>query len=121
MKAPANSRRTRVGLAASNADRVITLSDDWIPLLGHHTQIAALQLEMNLLARARFEMNALESAKSDKGSTLHCREFEIDLCTTSSPARLPVFVTVTLTFTGCPRPNLIKFSFLRHDRRTPRT
>jgi len=30
-------------------------------MLGHHTQISVLQLEMHPLARARFEMDTLES------------------------------------------------------------
>src|SRR5690349_9471574 len=79
MEVPANSWRSRIGLASSNADRVIALSDNWISILGHHTQIAVLQLEMNLLARARFEMNPLESAESNERSTFHGRELQIDL------------------------------------------
>jgi hypothetical protein len=48
-------------LASTYADRVITLSNDWVSMLGHHTQISVLQLEMHPLARARFEMDTLES------------------------------------------------------------
>src|SRR5438045_671343 len=79
MEMPANCRRSHIRLASSDADGVITFTDDWISLLGHHTQIAVLQLEVNLLARARFEVNALKSAESDEGSAFRCRELQIKL------------------------------------------
>ena len=66
-------------LASTDADGVITLRDDRIAILGHHAQIAVLQVEVNLLARARFQMNALESAESDLRRTLDGRELEIEL------------------------------------------
>jgi hypothetical protein len=34
--------RSRVWLAATDADGVIAVCDDWIPILGHHAQIAVL-------------------------------------------------------------------------------
>jgi len=71
--------RSGVRLASTDADRVITLSDDWISILGHHAQIAVLQLEMNSLARTGFEMNAPKSAESDLRSAFHIRKFEIEL------------------------------------------
>ena len=71
--------RSCIRLASADADRVIALRDDRISILRHHAQIAVLQLEVNLLARARFEMNALKSAQSDVRRTLHRRELEIDL------------------------------------------
>jgi hypothetical protein len=61
--------RPCVRLASADADDILTLSDDWISIRGHHAQIAVLQIEMNLLARARFQMNALESTESDERRT----------------------------------------------------
>ena len=58
---------------------VVARGDDRITILGDHSQVAVLQLEMNLLARARFEMNTLEAAQSDAGRALDVRELEIDL------------------------------------------
>lgn len=65
VKAASNDRRSRVRLAAPDAEGVLTASDDGLTRLGDHAQIAILQFEGNLLALARFEMNPLESAKSD--------------------------------------------------------
>ena len=79
MELSGNYWRSCVRLASADADRVIALSDDRISILGHHAQIAVLQFEVNLLARAGFEMNALKSAESDAGRTLHGRELEIEL------------------------------------------
>ena len=75
----ADRRRSGVGLAATDADGVLTTGNDGIPIFGDHDQIAILEVEVNLLARARLQMNFLESAESDLRRTLHCRELEIDL------------------------------------------
>src|ERR1039458_9809823 len=79
MESSGNYWRSGVRLASTDADRVITLSNDGISILSHHAQIAVLKLEVNLLARTRFEMNPLKSAKSDLRGALHIRELEIDL------------------------------------------
>src|SRR5437764_4550716 len=79
MELPGHYRCSCIRLATADADRIVTLRDDWISILGHHAQIAILQIEMDLLARARFQMNALELAESDQGRTLHGRKLEIDL------------------------------------------
>ncbi len=79
LEASTDNWRSGIRLASADADCVISRSDDRITILGHHTQITILQLEVNLLARTRFQMNALESAESDLGSTLDLRELEIDL------------------------------------------
>src|SRR5690349_190152 len=75
----ADAWRSGVRLASSDADGVIPFRDHRIPFLGHHTQIARLQLEVHLLACARIEMNPFEAAKRDKRSTFDRREFEIEL------------------------------------------
>jgi hypothetical protein len=67
------------GLAATDTDRVIPLRDDWIAVLGHHTQITRLQLEMDMLACTSFEMDALEPTQSDARGLLKVGEFEIKL------------------------------------------
>ena len=56
--------RSGVGLATADADRVIPLRDDRIAILRHHAQIARLQIEVNFLACAGIEMNALKSTQS---------------------------------------------------------
>jgi hypothetical protein len=55
-------RRTCVRLPSADADGVIPLSDDWMPILSHDSQVARLQIEMDFLARARLKMDALKSA-----------------------------------------------------------
>ncbi len=62
---------TGIGLSSANADRVIPLRDDWIAILGHHTQIARLQLEMDMLACTSFEMDALKPTQSDARRSLN--------------------------------------------------
>jgi hypothetical protein len=57
-----DGRCSRVGLASADADGVIPLSDDWMPILSHDSQVARLQIEMDFLARARLKMDALKSA-----------------------------------------------------------
>ena len=61
----ADRRCSGVWLAATNADRVVTSGNDRVAILSDHDQIAVLQVEVDLLARARFQMNFLESAESD--------------------------------------------------------
>ena len=72
MEVSSRTRRSGIGLASTDADRVVPLRDDWIAILSHHAQIARLQLEMNLLACAWIEMNAFKSAQSDARRTLDC-------------------------------------------------
>ncbi len=56
---------SRIRLASSDADGVIPGGNDGTAKLRDHAQIAVLKLEVNLLACARFEMDALKSTKSD--------------------------------------------------------
>jgi hypothetical protein len=49
-----------VRLTATNGQRVLSLRNDDVPHIGHHAQVAALQMEFNLLTRTRSEMNTLE-------------------------------------------------------------
>ena len=79
LEVAADTWRSGIRLSAANAHCVITCSDDRITILGHHTQIAALQLKVNLLVRARLQVNALKSAKSNLRRTLYGRKLEIDL------------------------------------------
>ena len=46
MKFSSNNGRASVWLASANADGVITLSDDWISILGYHAKIAVLQVQI---------------------------------------------------------------------------
>jgi hypothetical protein len=71
---PANAWRSRIGLAAADADGVFPCGNQRIACLGDHAQIAVLQLEVNFLACARFEMNALEATEGDFGRALDDRE-----------------------------------------------
>src|SRR6185437_10551175 len=66
-------------LPATDADGVVSRSDNRIALLSHHTQVSRLQLEMHFLARTRIEMNSFKSSKSNERSTLHFGELEIQL------------------------------------------
>ena len=50
-----------------------------IAIFSDHDQIAVLQVEVDLLARARFQMDFLESAESDLRRTLDCGELDVDL------------------------------------------
>src|SRR5665213_2211053 len=75
----ADRGRARIRLATADADRIIAAGNDRTAVLGHYPQIAILQVEVNLLARARLQMNPLESPESDLRCTLHSRELEIDL------------------------------------------
>src|SRR3569833_306371 len=54
-----------VGLASPDADRVIPLRDDRIAFLGHHLEIARLQLKMALLACPGFKVDAIESTEGN--------------------------------------------------------
>ncbi len=75
----AHAWRLSIGLAASDADCVIARSDHRSTILGHNSQIAIFQLKVDLLARARFEMNALKPAQSNLRCALDRRKLEIDL------------------------------------------
>ena len=55
-------------LAAADRDGIIAFSDDRLAGFGDHAQVARLQIELHLLRRARFEMNALESAQRRCGA-----------------------------------------------------
>lgn len=68
MEVATYARYSGIGLPTTDAECVIPLSDDRIAILGHHAQIARLQIEVNLLRSAGLEMNALKSAKSTRGA-----------------------------------------------------
>ena len=74
-----NTGRSGIWLTTADADAVVSAGDDGMAVLGHHAQAAVLQLEVNLLACARIEMNALESAESDLGRTRDQWELQIKL------------------------------------------
>ena len=61
MEIPGDAWCSGIGLSSADADRVITLRDDRIAVLGDHTKVVVFQFEMDTLAAARFEMNALKS------------------------------------------------------------
>ena len=79
MEMTADAWRSGIGLASADADRVVPLRDDRIAVLRHHAQITRLQIEMNLLACAGVEMNALKSTQSDARRSFDLRELEIEL------------------------------------------
>lgn len=62
MELPGYAGSACIGLAASEGERVIPLSEDGISVLGDHAQVATLQLKVNLLAGAGFKVNTLETA-----------------------------------------------------------
>ena len=68
-----------IWLAATDADGVVTSGNDRVAIFSDHDQIAVLQVEVDLLARAWLQMNSLESAQSDLRRTLDIGELEIDL------------------------------------------
>ncbi len=70
MEMPGHDWRSRVRLASADADRVIPLSDDRISILVTMPRSRGFKIEMNFLARASFEMNALKSAESNERCTL---------------------------------------------------
>ncbi len=59
VKVASRNGRCCVWLTSADADGVIALSNDGIAIFRHHLKIARLQIEMDLLARARIEMDAL--------------------------------------------------------------
>ncbi len=65
MKVPADTWRSGIRLATTDADGVFPSGDDRVAILGDHAQIPVLQLEVNPLARAWLQMNALEPPQSD--------------------------------------------------------
>src|SRR5580658_5336675 len=73
------NRRCCLGLTSADADGVITLRNDRIAIFRDHAQIARLQVEMDLLARAQFEMDASKAAQSNARSSLDLGELEIEL------------------------------------------
>ena len=50
-----------------------------VTIFSDHDQIAVLQVEVDLLARARLQMDFLESAESDLRCTLDCGELDAEL------------------------------------------
>src|SRR6185437_11263195 len=74
-----HTRRSRIRLAATYADCIVSRSNDRIAILSHHSQVPLLQFETNLLAGARLKMNSRKSAKGDKGRALNRRELEVQL------------------------------------------
>ena len=79
MEMPGGAWRSSIGLAAADADGVVPLSDDRIAIFRYHPQIARLELEMEQLTRAGFEMDALKSSQSDAWGSLDFRKIEIKL------------------------------------------
>ena len=71
--------RSSIRLAATDADGVVTSGNDRVAIFSDHDQIAVLQVEVDLLARARLQMDFLESAESDLRRTLDCGELDVDL------------------------------------------
>src|SRR5271168_4953004 len=71
--------RSSVGLAPTDADRVIPLRDDRIAVFRDHAQITWLQVEMDLLACTSFEMDTLEITQSNARGSLGLRKLEIEL------------------------------------------
>jgi hypothetical protein len=76
---PGDSRRSGIRLASPNADGVVTSGNDGVAIFSDHDQIAVLQVEVDFLARARLQMDLLESAESDLRRTLDRRELDVDL------------------------------------------
>ena len=74
-----DGRRSGIRLAATDADGVVTSGNDRVAIFGDHDQIAVLQVEVDLLARARLQMDFLESAESDLRRTLDRGELDVDL------------------------------------------
>src|SRR5579863_2391069 len=62
VKVTGRNGRCCVGLTTADADAVIALRDDGIAIFRHHLKIAWLQIEMDLLARTRIEMDARKSS-----------------------------------------------------------
>src|SRR5579875_1020420 len=78
-KPSAYARSPSVRLPAADADRVITLRHDRIPVFRHHAQVARSEMEMHLLARARVQMDSLEAAQRDAWSAAYPRKLQIEL------------------------------------------
>src|SRR5579871_4992471 len=79
MEVAACSGGSGVRLSSPDADCVIALRDHRSSVFRHHAQRAVFQVEMNLLACARIEMNAFESAESDERRTFDRWKLEIEL------------------------------------------
>ena len=52
VKLPFSNRRSGIWLPAADADRVLALRDDRIPILRHHPRVAGLQVKVHLLTGA---------------------------------------------------------------------
>jgi hypothetical protein len=89
-------------LPSPDAYGVFSASDDRVAIRGYHAQIAVLQLEMRLLTCAGIKMNTLKTGSATRGAPGTGGNFRYN-CTTSSPASLPVFVTVTSASTAFAR------------------
>src|SRR6185437_15490600 len=69
----------RPRLAAADRNCIFTFGDDDVSGFRYHAEIATLQVKFDHLARTRFEMDALESAKSADWRTGDVRKLEIEL------------------------------------------
>src|SRR5580704_13774872 len=65
------------GLATADTDLVLAFRDDRLSSLGHNTEIAGLELELDSLRCAGIKMHALESAQGTQRRSLCIREAEI--------------------------------------------
>lgn len=72
-------RRSRIGLTSADADRVVPRGDDRLADIRHHAEIAIRELEMNLPALARIEMDPPKSAKCDARRSCEGRKLEVKL------------------------------------------
>ena len=79
LEVPGDGRRSGIRLSSPDADGVVTSGNDRVTIFSDHDQIAVLQVEVDLLARARLQMNFLESAESDLRRTLDRGELDVDL------------------------------------------
>lgn len=76
---PGRAGRSGTGLTPADGDGVVATRDDRLAHVGDHAEIAIFQLEMNLLARARIEVNALEATQRKEGRAFHGWELEVEL------------------------------------------
>ena len=61
LKVPAPRGDSGSGLATSDRDRVLALRHDDVSLVGNHTQVALVEVEVESLTCAGVQMDSLES------------------------------------------------------------
>ncbi len=71
--------RGGIWLAAADGEGIVARLDDGFAGCSDHTEVAILQLEVDLLRCPCGEMNALESAECPKRRARNVRELEIEL------------------------------------------